>query len=131
MVDDVLAIVGLWGGDIVSAALSGCTGPAWLDLPGLSISTGDPPELVEVYEKACAAIEENPNDAQAHFVRGVVCQGKCWYEAALADFAVVLRLEPRHARAWLLASEVLSALGKYEQAQTARQKALEIDPQVG
>lgn len=100
-------------------------------LPTLSTSTGDPPELVEVYENACAAIDQNPDDVQAHFVRGVVCQGKRWYEAALADFAAVVRLDPRHARAWLLAGEVLAALGKYEQAQTARQKALEIDPAVG
>jgi tetratricopeptide (TPR) repeat protein len=84
-----------------------------------------------LYESASAAIEENPDDVQAHFMRGVICQGKCYYEAALADFGMVVRLEPRHARAWLLAGEVFHALGKHEQAQTARQQALAIDPSVG
>jgi tetratricopeptide (TPR) repeat protein len=120
MIDDLFLLVGAVGELGLSAAL-----------PKLATSTGDPPELVEVYENACAAIEENPDDVQAHFTRGVICQGKRCYEAALADFATVVHLEPQHARAWLLAGEVLHALGKYEQSQAARQQALAIDPMVG
>ena len=97
----------------------------------LGEGTGNPPELKQVFEDACATIEENPDDTQARFMRGVICQSQRWYEPALADFAVVLRVEPQHARAWLLSSEVLGSLGLHEQAQTARQRALEIDPEVG
>ena len=88
------------------------------------------PELVEIYEAACLAIEENPDDALARFQRGVIAQSRQWYELALADFAVVLRVNPQHVRAWLLSSEVLAALGMHEQARTARAKSLELDPQV-
>jgi tetratricopeptide (TPR) repeat protein len=95
------------------------------------LSSGDPPELQEAYRAATEALERDPNDVQAHFMRGVVCQSKRCYEAALADFAEVLRANPRHARAWLLTGEVLTNLGEYDKAKLARQTALAIDPGVG
>ena len=91
-----------------------------------TFSTGDPPELSEVYESASENIAADPSDLQAYFTRGVVCQSK-----ALADLTEVLRRDPLHARAWLLTSEVLAALGEYEKAPAAREQALQQDSSLG
>lgn len=126
MIDDafVMAEVLGWGVELLVAGGE----PAAATVASLR---GDAPELAAVYDAASAAIEENPNHVLAHFQRGVICQSRGWHDIALSSFAVVLRLDPKHARAWLLSSEVLAALGLHEQAQTARQRALEIDPGVG
>ncbi|MBY0528525.1 MAG: tetratricopeptide repeat protein [Gemmataceae bacterium] len=122
MLNDIadLIDVAVWGNTLLSESL-----------PGLSLSTGDPPELIQAFDIACGRLETNPDDVDARFMRGVVCQSKRWYEPALADFSAVLRKQPRHARAWLLVGEVLTALGEYDKAKVARQTALEIHPGVG
>jgi tetratricopeptide (TPR) repeat protein len=89
-------------------------------LPGIDgevgFSTGDPPELSQVYESASQTIAADPSNVQAYFTRGVVCQSKRWYPQALADFHEVLRRDAHHARAWLLMAEVLTNLGEYDKA---------------
>ena len=96
--------------------------------PAPVLSTGDPPEFIQIYKEATQAIEDDPSNIQAYFTRGVVCQSKGWLQQALADFVAVVKIDERHARAWLLMSEVLRDLGKVEQAGMARQQAMEIDP---
>lgn len=91
----------------------------------------DPPELQEAYDRASRVIEEDPDNLEAFFMRGVVCQSKKWYEQALADFGEVVRLDPNHARAWLLVSEVMHSLGEFDKSRTIRQHALELDPTIG
>jgi tetratricopeptide (TPR) repeat protein len=93
-----------------------------------SFTTGDPPELSRVYEEATQSLARDPSDVQAYFRRGVVCQSKGWYPQAVADFREVLRRDGRHARAWLLLSEVLTSLGEYEQAKVAREQVRALDP---
>jgi tetratricopeptide (TPR) repeat protein len=95
---------------------------------GAGFSTGDPPELSQVYEAASQTIAADPANVKAYFTRGVVCQSKRWYPQALADFHEVLRRDSRHARAWLLMAEVLTNLGEYDKAKTARAQALALDP---
>jgi tetratricopeptide (TPR) repeat protein len=95
-----------------------------------SFSTGDPPEFEEIFDSATQTIAEDPNNAQAYFARGVVCQSKGWHPDAVADFVEVVKLDPKNARAWLLMSEVLSSMGESEKSKVARQQALEIDPSV-
>jgi tetratricopeptide (TPR) repeat protein len=95
-----------------------------------TFSTGDPPEFMEIFKSATASIDEDPKNAQAYFMRGLVCQSKRWYPEALADFLEVVKNDPRHAKAWLLMSEVLAALGDADKARMARQQALEIDPAI-
>jgi tetratricopeptide (TPR) repeat protein len=88
----------------------------------------DPPDLKKTYDAACEALRRKPTNIQALFTRGVLCRTIGWYPEALADFAKVIRLEPKHARAWLYFSEVLANLGEHEKSDTARKKALELDP---
>lgn len=93
-----------------------------------SFATDDPPELQQVYESTSQTLADDPSNIEAHFARGVVCQSKGWHSQALADFRDVIRMQPDHARAWLLLSEVLSRLGEPEHAAIVRQQALELDP---
>lgn len=97
-------------------------------VPSPSFSTGDPPELQRVYEAATDTLENDPSNVEAYFRRGVVCRSKGWYKQALADFTEVLRRQPKHARAWLLLSEVFDHVGEPDKARTARKQALELDP---
>src|ERR1700722_1986486 len=98
-------------------------------LPDFGVS--DPPELSRAYDAATQAVETDPTDAGAYYLRAVVCQQKRWYAEALADFGEVVRLHPDHAKAWLLISEILTSLGEYDKAKTARRQAQELDPNVG
>ena len=90
--------------------------------------SGENSALSDTYAKACQAIHVDPSDAKAYFVRGLILKGDGYHAEALADFRQVLRIEPRHARAWLMISEVLTALHEYDGAKIARHSALEIDP---
>ena len=89
---------------------------------------GDTPELAEAYSNASQAIQGNPFDGEAYFTRGLANRGQGRDAEALADFCKVLRIDPRHAKAWLMVSEVLIGLGEYDLARTARINALELDP---
>jgi tetratricopeptide (TPR) repeat protein len=93
-----------------------------------TFSSGDPPDLARIYETASETIANDPSNVDAYFRRGVICQSKRWYGQAFHDFSEVLCRDPKHARAWLLLSEVLASLGQYEAAQKARQEALALDP---
>lgn len=120
--------------ELVDVLLSGMDFAFWASVfrdlpgPGLAFSSGVSPDLERVYEETTAALEANPHDVEARFKRGVVCQSKCCYREAIADFSEVLRHQPDHARAWLLLSEVLSNIGEHERAAKARQQAIELDP---
>lgn len=124
MLDDAVPLLGtlieLTDGYVLAYAL---------DFAGVpSFSTGDPPELQQVYEAATDELENDPSNVEAYFRRGVVCRSKGWHKQALADFTEVLRRQPQHARAWLLLSEVFHQVGEPDKARTARKQALELDP---
>ncbi len=88
----------------------------------------DLPGLQETYNAACETLRRNPTNIQALFERGVVCRNIGWYPEAVADFAKVIRLQPKHAQAWLFYSEVLANVGEYEKSGKARKTALALDP---
>jgi tetratricopeptide (TPR) repeat protein len=100
----------------------------WLASSDSGFLSGKNSALVDAYAEASQAIQHDPLDANAHFIRGLILKGDGDYAEALGDIRAVVRIEPRHARAWLMISEVLTALREYDEAKTARQKALEIDP---
>src|SRR5262245_9261969 len=91
---------------LIELALEAGTGSG--DEVSAGFSTGDPPEFEEIFESATQTIEDDPRNVQAYFARAVVSQSKRWYPQALADFVEVVKIEPKHARAWLLMSEVLA-----------------------
>jgi tetratricopeptide (TPR) repeat protein len=90
--------------------------------------TREPPEFQAAHAQATAAIEANPADKDAFFLRGLACKSRGHFAEAFADFCEVLRLDPDHAKAWLMLSEVLVSLGRYDVAKTAREQALQRDP---
>src|SRR5215471_17226838 len=114
----------------VAEVALGAAGTRWVDGARQDFCAGDPPEFEEIFESATKTLEEDPGNAQAYFARGVICQSKGWYPQALADFVDVVKLDPKHARAWLLMSEVLAYMGEVDKSKLARQQALEIDPAV-
>jgi tetratricopeptide (TPR) repeat protein len=73
-------------------------------------------------------LEEDPENVAALFERGLACQALRWYPLALDDFSEVVRLRPSQARGWMLLSEVLESVGRYEESRAARQQSLELDP---
>lgn len=122
--DDILEVLGI----AVCPEAALLSGLLETTLPLAGFPIGDAPDLEEVYKSATARLEENPDDVEAYFRRGVVCQSKVWSKRALADFLEVLKRQPEHARAWLLLSEVLSKLNQPDPAREARKRALELDP---
>jgi tetratricopeptide (TPR) repeat protein len=93
----------------------------------IPLSSGVPPELRLAYERLSERIESDSNDVEARVHRGAVCQGLGRHAEALADLGAALRLDPEHARAWLLASEVLQSLRRFDDARTARETAIKLD----
>src|SRR6266849_7234344 len=93
-----------------------------------TFSKDGPPEYQQVLKSVSDALVKDPSNIEAHFPRGFVYRCKGLYAQALSDFREVIRLQPKHAHAWLLSSEVLFHLREYGQANAARRKALELDP---
>jgi Flp pilus assembly protein TadD len=81
-----------------------------------------------VYESTSATLADDPANVMARFERGLACQALRWYPQALDDFTEVVRLRPSQARAWMLLSEVLESVGRYEESRAARRQSLELDP---
>lgn len=128
MVDDILGLaLGLMGDPCSWVLLDALGDLGTLGNVG-TFSAGDPPELQRVYESATETLESDPDNVEAYFKRGVVCQSKGWPRRALADFFEVLHRQPDHARAWLLLSEVFSKVGAHDQAGAAHKRALDLDP---
>jgi tetratricopeptide (TPR) repeat protein len=86
------------------------------------------PDPATVCAQAFLRVHDEHSKSEAFFLRGLVNRKEGRYAEAAADFREVLAINPRHARAWLMLSEVLVNVNEYEQARLARQKALELDP---
>jgi tetratricopeptide (TPR) repeat protein len=127
MLEEILSLaleVGLY-------ALHATDTPATSDAPpagGEILSNSPAYEPEEVYNLTTQIIERDPVNAQAYFLRGVVCQSMQLHDEALGDLNEAIRLEPGHARALLLRSEVLFHLGQDEAGRADRQAALRLDP---
>lgn len=98
-----------------------------LDLLVPTFSSSDAPELQAVYESATTRLASDPDNIEAYFARGVVCQTKGWHLQALDDFMEVIRRQREHPRAWRLLSDVLSSLGEFDKARAVWQVALQLD----
>jgi Flp pilus assembly protein TadD len=85
----------------------------------------EPDELLRM---GTELIESRPADAEGYFICGTALHALGNYRHAADDFEEAVRLQPRHARAWLLLSEVLAKLGEVDRAMRARQHALELEP---
>src|SRR5437870_3730708 len=98
--------------DVVLLLIEGVMDAALLadlvpDIPPSSIGRDEPPEFAVDFANATQAIEDNPSDSRAYFVRAVISQARRHHQRALADLREVFRLDPGSARAWMLLSEVL------------------------
>lgn len=74
------------------------------------------------------AIEANPRDAKAYFLRGIANQEKGEYGQAIADFTKALEINPRDVQAYLRRGEAFGDKQEYYQAIADYTRALEIDP---
>jgi tetratricopeptide (TPR) repeat protein len=74
------------------------------------------------------AIEANPRDAKAYFLRGIANQEKGEYAQAIADFTKALEINPRDVQVYLRRGDAYDDKKQYYQAIADYTKALEIDP---
>jgi tetratricopeptide (TPR) repeat protein len=74
------------------------------------------------------AIEANPRDAKAYFLRGIANQEKGEYDQAIADFSKALEINPRDAQVYLKRGGAFGDKKQYDQAIADYTRALEIDP---
>jgi tetratricopeptide (TPR) repeat protein len=74
------------------------------------------------------AIEANPRDAKAYFLRGIANQEKGDYAQAIADFAKALEINPRDVQVYLKRAEAYGDKKQYDQAIADCTRVLEIDP---
>jgi tetratricopeptide (TPR) repeat protein len=89
-----------------------------------------PADLGDAYRALLQRIAADPQDVEVRVQRGAALRALGHHREALADLNQALHLDPKHARAWLLTSEVLYSLRRYDDARTARQAALKLDPGV-
>lgn len=113
---------GLWAAtDVVStSAVSNSVSPK----ERLLCETYEPEQLLRMSSELIAI---EPREPKGYFIRGMTLHmlGNC--HAAIDDLRETIRLQPDHARAWLLLSEAYFNGGEYNQAREARQRALELD----
>jgi len=85
-------------------------------------------KIAEAIEALRESIQLSPNFTEAHFVLGVLLarQGSEHYAAAVDQFLVVLRLNPRHLDARINLSNVLEQEGDFVAAASALKEALSI-----
>jgi tetratricopeptide (TPR) repeat protein len=99
------------------------------DRQGLAIvnefTTDLAPMEIKGYTKA---IEANPRDAKAYFLRGIANQEKGEYDQAIADFTKALEINPRDAQVYFKRGGVFDDKKQYDQAIADYTRALEIDP---
>jgi tetratricopeptide (TPR) repeat protein len=79
-------------------------------------------------ENARAALELNPDFALARMLLGAVCVETGKYIEALAEFEEVLRIDPLADNAWVNIARVYQLQGKTQEALSAIDKALEVNP---
>jgi TolB-like protein/DNA-binding winged helix-turn-helix (wHTH) protein/Flp pilus assembly protein TadD len=105
---------------------------AWLastlvDAQGYGVIDLD--EALDGAERAAAdAIRIDPDASEAHYARGDVALGRADFAAADASFRRAIELNPNLAEAYERRSITLSILDRPEEALTALQKALDLDP---
>ena len=68
-------------------------------LAGLFKRERAPPEQGANLDEAGAALEQQPDQAVAHYKRGNLLEGREEFEAALADYDRAIALNPRYAYA--------------------------------
>jgi tetratricopeptide (TPR) repeat protein len=99
------------------------------DRQGLALvnefSTDLAPMEIKGYTKA---IEANPRDAKAYFLRGQAYNEKGQYDQAIADFTRVIEINPRDARAYLYRANAYFEKKQYDWAIADFTRTLEIDP---
>ena len=77
---------------------------------------GHPEQADTYYDKAIAA---NPDDAWSWLGRGHARKSRNQAEAALADFAQCVKLEPNVPAGWGMRGEILGSLGRWDEAASA------------
>jgi tetratricopeptide (TPR) repeat protein len=84
------------------------------DAAGLLVEAGqtDTAKLVLAH-----VLETNPNDLQAHFLRGLIAVSEMRYDDAIEDFRFVLAVEPDRERVRLELGRAFFLAGDYENAE--------------
>jgi adenylate cyclase len=78
---------------------------------------------------SCRALELDPDSAEAHASRGLVCSLKREHAEAEREFETAIRLNPMLFEAYYLYARVCFSLGKLEKAIQLYEKLIEVDPQ--
>jgi tetratricopeptide (TPR) repeat protein len=74
------------------------------------------------------ALEANPRDAKAYYLRGLANSEKGQYDQAIADFTKVLEINPKDAQAYLNRGRAYSDKKQYGRAVSDYSKVIEISP---
>ena len=86
---------------------------------------GDPDRAIANFNEA---IQLNPNDAAAYYVRGFAYSRKGDYDRAMADYNEVIRLNPMHAAAFNSRGFIYDKKGDYDRALADYNEAIRINP---
>ena len=74
------------------------------------------------------APQEDGVEAQAYLLRGLARSNRRDFDGALADYEVVLQIQPDSVPCRVNQSAVLHTLGRFEEALNAAERALALDP---
>jgi tetratricopeptide (TPR) repeat protein len=94
----------------------------------IQAETGSPELALKSYDQAVVIA---PNDAEAHFGRGVVLQRLERFEDALASYDLSLASAPDQAEVWCNHGNTLVALKRFEDAVQSFDRGLKYRPDVG
>ncbi|PZR03868.1 MAG: hypothetical protein DI536_35310 [Archangium gephyra] len=96
-----------------------------VSLGRMQLYTGEPGAAALTLDEA---VTRFPNDAEAHFFRGVAAQDLDKLDIALKHFERVTVLAPKDPRGWLELGDTLSRLRREADAVEALKKAATLDP---
>ena len=88
----------------------------WRARGHISMRLGHPDQADTYFDKAIAA---NPDDSWSWLGRGHARKSRNQVEAALADFAQCVKLEPNVPAGWGMRAEILGSLGRWDEAARA------------
>jgi tetratricopeptide (TPR) repeat protein/tRNA A-37 threonylcarbamoyl transferase component Bud32 len=105
--------------------------PIWLP-PGMAASAnrGTQPATAATPEQvAKQAVQERPNDAEAHLELALILRENGNFSSAETSFREAIRLRPNYAEAYAGLARTLQFMGKHADAKAAAQEAVRLDSQ--
>ena len=91
------------------------------------LTRGNKSDLIEAYEAAFVAIQQDSTSPDAHLNMGVALMRMSLYEEALTYLRQSIKVGPHFAKSHFNLGQVLAALGRCEEAIESHRRALELD----